>query len=142
MSHYASIVTRTVGVRNTPRELDPNDEGFVYGGPAASCWDALNQICFQLGVPALKNFQWQVEGSQKDIETEYEGIWYNPAEGLQTVSAVLQVLRHSSHMQLTAHFTERFIEEHLEWIVFDLRAYEMILITAREQKDPFRLSIC
>ena len=135
MSQCATIVTKEAGVREIPTELDPEGEGFVYGGETARCWGTLNRIAEQLQLTPLKKFEWY----GKDDDQRDTGPWHDPANGLRTVSGVLRFIRQSTPEQLKPHFNERFIEQNLEWVIFDLRAYEIILRDAKEQSDPFRI---
>ena len=141
MSQYATIVTQKAGSRNLPPELDPKNEGFIYGAASPSCWGALNRICLQLRVPTLTNFEQHYEEYGGDDEPKDAGAWHSPSEGIRTVSALLDFLRTATPMQLKPHFSEKFIQDDLQWIVFDLRAYEIILHEAKEQNDPFQISI-
>src|SRR5262245_52356168 len=123
MSQYANIVTKEAGAHDIPSELDPDGEGFVYGGETPRCWGALNRIAEQLQLTPLKKFEWDGE----DDDEEDTGPWHDPADGLRTVSGVLQFIRQSTPEQLKPHFNERFIQQNLEGVILDLRAYEIIL---------------
>jgi hypothetical protein len=139
MSQDATIVTKEAGAREIPTELDPDGDGFVYGSMTASCWGSLNRIADHLSVTPFKRFEWDGE----DEDDDDTGPWHEPADGLRTVSAVLQFLRQSTPEQLKPYFVnERFIKEGLEGVIFDLRAYEIILREAQDQSDPFRILIC
>jgi hypothetical protein len=144
MSEYANIVTKEAGARELPAELDPKGEGLVYGGSATHCWGALNKIALQIHVAPLQTFEWEetFDESEDEDEPADTGPWHDPADGLRTVSGLLQFLRQGRPDQLKAHFTDEFIQQNLEWVIFDLRAYEMILTEARTQNDPFRVLIC
>lgn len=139
MSQDATIVTKEAGAREIPTELDPDGEGFIYGSMTARCWGSLNRIAEQLQLSPLKKFEWNGE----DDEEEDTGPWHDPADGVRTVSGVLRFIRQSTPEQLKPYFVnERFIEEGLEGVIFDLRAYEIILREAQQQGDPFRILIC
>lgn len=135
MSQYANIVTKEAGAREIPSELDPDGEGFVYGGETARFWGTLNRIAEQLQLTPLKKFEWDGEDNDDEEDT---GPWHDPADGLRTVSGVLQFIRQSTPEQLRPHFKE----QNLEGVIFDLRAYEIILREAKQQADPFRVLIC
>src|SRR4051812_7194775 len=114
MSQDATIVTREAGAREIPTELDPQGEGFVYGSMAARSWGSLNRISEQLQLVPLKKFEWDEE----DDDEEDTAPWHDPADGLRTVSGVLQFLRQSTPEQLKPYFAnESFIKEGLEGVI-------------------------
>ena len=138
MSQHANIVTREAGAHDIPSELDPKGEGFVYGGETPRCWGTLNRIAEQLQLTPLKKFEWDGE----DDEEEDTGPWHDPSDGLRTVSGILEFIGQSTPEQLKPHFSEKFIQQNLKGVIFDLRAYEIILREAQQQDDPFRILIC
>ena len=111
MSEYANIVTKEAGARGMPAELDPKGEGFVYGGSAPRCWGTLNKIAVQIHVAPLETFGWEESYDESEEEPEDNGPWHDPAQGLHTVSGLLQFLRRGPTEQLKAHFTDQFIQQ-------------------------------
>jgi hypothetical protein len=134
MSQYANITTKAGGGQ-LPRELDPDDEGFVYGGAVARVWGALHKLAAQLNVTPLKSFEWQDWENEEDDDA---GPWYDSSEGLRTVTHLLDSLRQNAPQHLGPNLTQ----QDLEAVIWDLRAYELILKEAQTRGDPFRILIC
>jgi len=139
MSQYATITTKS-GACDLPPELDPMDEGLVYGNNVPGPWDSLASIAEELSLTPLTAFESPDE--EGDEEVEDSGVWHDPADGVRTVSGLLQFLRESSPERLKKYFDEQFIAQNLEFVIWDLRAYEVILTKAQQENDPFRIGIC
>jgi hypothetical protein len=128
MSAYATIVTKT-GPKSLPKELDPkNHYGGVYGNSITECWDQLTPFAIQLGVSPLTAF------------TSRQ--WSDPAPALAAVSALIQLLRQTDVARLRGRLNDRVLDHgNLEWVIFDLTAYEAILKKAVADKDTFRFDV-
>ena len=147
MSIYAAIVTVN-GSADLPAELDLNSKGLVYGLNLPHHWEILTWLASELGVKPLNDFVFAdpedldfLEGEAYEVHNERVSTqkeWYEPSEGYETVCAMLQFLRDADRNSINRFFPE----DSIEWIEWDLRAYQLILGKAVEGNEPFRIVIC
>jgi hypothetical protein len=141
MSQYATIATQG-GAGELPPELDPNGEGLIYGCNVSDYWDPLESVAKELGIPSLRTFYFQDPGYFEEMgkPPPAQKEWHKPEDGLATVTALLGFLRQPNQERIRTLGGEDF-HENLEWVIWDLVAYETILKTAVQQSDPFRIEI-
>ena len=144
MAIYAMIETKS-GKGELPSELDPKNEGLVYGLNLGdpSIFSSLNDLARELGVEPLGKFHYEDWDDFDDEELEEfrpknQTEWHKPADGLRAVEALVKLFRKPNRPQLAAAGID---EASIEGVLWDLSAYELILKQAKAEKDPFRITI-
>jgi hypothetical protein len=141
MSIYATIELDESGHQDLPSELDPNNEGFVYGQNIGQCdgLDQLDGIATEGGVEPLSNY---LDDSEMLSEEELEEMGLPPADenwnpiedGLTTFQHLVTKLEKLPAGSLIGRYP-------VESILWDLRAYIAILNNAKSPDELFRLIV-
>lgn len=149
MSSFAEIELENSGLAQLPRELDPTDEGYVYGQSFTRTWEVLDLVAELNGWQPLSSF-YDESDSQKQ--------WHDSAVGLQTVSGLLNkfitiigcgavtFLSNESN-KLDGELHKLRQDEALRnqqlfnYAIWDLRVYELILRLTVENGERFRIIV-
>ena len=130
MSIYATIELSDSGHQRLPRDLDPKNEGLVYGQNLPRMAHELDALAEELGVRPISAFLDDADMIDDDEREELglppaEPKWESVEDGLRTIRALIA--------SLTA---DRRGDEEL----WDLRVSERILSTAKSG-EKFRYNV-
>jgi hypothetical protein len=133
------IVTESGG-GDLPSELDPNDEGLVYGQKLPYVWGELERIAQQLGLTPLGAFAYRDPELFEEMgeEPPEQEEWHEPAEAHKTVTGLLRFFQEADAGRLGEFGLSA--DDH-EDIVWDLSAYEAILRSASKDGDRLRIEV-
>lgn len=145
MSMFA-MIHRQDGENKLPSELDPDGEGVLYGHALAKAWDEVNQIARAIAATSLQKFYY--EESEADYDEElYEQLnmappdikeWSDAGEALKTVKALLDFFRRPDR---ESQSPVNLPPDECDEIVWDLKAYRVILEQASRENQPIRIEI-
>lgn len=129
MSRCLDIVLENTGFCALPAEMDLKGEALMFGGnlPAASL--LLEDIAEDLNITPLSAFMLEENDGGEALETSPE--WYDPNQGLDTVQKLLNYLLAYPEVDKSP--------EGVHWVLWDLRALELILRDAVQTNDRFYL---
>jgi hypothetical protein len=156
------------GAAPIPSEMDPDQQGFVYGEAIFSSLSTVDAIARERGLPPLGGFMFEDamlfadvledaleddEKSRSDEELEQaiaakiqqvsdkpeQDRWYEPADCLATVRKMRVYIHVDNHKEMAERlFKDTQLAIALLW---DLEAYERILAQAQAQNTKFAFSI-
>lgn len=127
MSRELAVILETGGSCNLPPEMDPKDEGLIFGVSLLAANMLLEDVAEDIGVTPLSAFM--KEESYEDEESDDAPVWYDPKQGLETVAKLLSYL--------LAHPEVDKSPEGVYRVLWDLRALELILRDAVNENDRF-----
>jgi hypothetical protein len=156
------------GAASIPPEMDPEDQGFVYGAAIFSSLSTVDSLAREQGLAPLGNFLFEdamffadvledaLEADEKSASNEEleqaiaakiqqvsdkpeQDRWYDPADCLKTVRQLRVYIHVDNHKELEDRiFKDTQLAIALLW---DLEAYERILAQAAAENTRFAFSI-
>ena len=155
MPAATAVRIELLGLAPLPPDLDPDDEGRVYGSAITTCRDALTGVAQRLGVRPLHRFAstesdlWDElaeevmarSEDERDAEAEIQqllnerGDWHDAEDGLHTVRSLIAHFESASPREIVCGAVAAGD------LLFDLRAVELILAAAADRERGFRLAI-
>jgi hypothetical protein len=141
MSVYATIELDRSGPQDIPAQMDPNNEGLVYGQNLGQCggWDELDEIAVAENVRPLTSFIDDSEMLDDDAREEMglppaEENWSAIAEGIETIGALIAALEKRPATATIGQYPA-------EAIIWDLSAAITILNSASPPDERFRFVV-
>ena len=139
MSMYATIELDKSGFQDLPKELDPQDEGLVYGQNLGQCdgWDELDAICTSSGAKAISSYIYSSEIEEEYFEEEMPeelANWSSISDGIKTCEKLVSALESRSSTSGLGRYTA-------EDVLWDLRACLSILTKAEKRNEKFRIDL-
>ncbi len=141
MSIYATIELNASGHQDLPAEMDPKNEGLVYGQNLGQCdgLDELDEIAVAASAKPLTSF---FDDSEMlgDDEREEMGLppaeenWSPIADGIQTIGGLISSLEKMPSDRTIGRYP-------VEAILWDLRAALAILKSAAPPDESFRFFV-
>lgn len=130
MSRELAVILEDGRTCELPAEMDLKNEGLIFGRnlPVASM--LLEDIAEDLNITPLSAFM-KEEDYEEEEEAEASIEWHDPKQGLNTVQKLFSYLL--AHPELDQS------SEGIHWVLWDLRAVELILRDAVEQNVQFYL---
>ncbi|OCQ92876.1 hypothetical protein BCD64_09085 [Nostoc sp. MBR 210] len=126
MSRQLAIIIENEGAMKLPSNMDLKNEGLIFGNNLPVADILLEDIALELGVVPLSAF---IKYEDDDEELQNNLQWYEPHQGLDTVEKLFSYLL--AHPQVDKS------PEGIWWVLWDLRAVELILRKAVERQTRF-----
>ncbi|MBD2594235.1 hypothetical protein H6G74_07815 [Nostoc spongiaeforme FACHB-130] len=126
MSRQLAIIIENEGAIKLPSNMDLKNEGLIFGNNLSVADILLEDIALELGVVPLSAF---IKYEDDDEELQNNLRWYDPQQGLDTVEKLFSYLL--AHPQVDKS------PEGIWWVLWDLRAVELILRKAVERQTRF-----
>lgn len=132
MSRQLAIILEDEGVCSLPSDMDLKNEGLIFGNNLPVADVLLEDIALELGVIPLSAFMKDEEDDEDEVE-ELQGNekWYDPKQGLDTIEKLFSYL--------LAYPQADKSPEGAWWLLWDLRALELILRKAVQKQTRFYL---
>ncbi|MBD2298567.1 hypothetical protein H6G80_17585 [Nostoc sp. FACHB-87] len=132
MSRQLAVILEDEGACSLPPDMDLKNEGLIFGNNLPVADVLLEDIALKLGITPLSAFM-KDEGDDEDEAEELQGNsqWHNPKQGLDTVEKLFSYLL--AHPQVDKS------PEGAWWLLWDLRALELILRKAVQKQTRFYL---
>jgi hypothetical protein len=129
MSRALAVVLEDGRTCELPMEMDLKNEGLIFGSnlPVASM--LLEDIAEDLNITPLSTFIKEEDYEEDEEEAEANIKWHDPKQGLETVQKLFSYLL--AHPELDKS------PEGIHWVLWDLRAIELILRDAVERNTQF-----
>ncbi|MBD2493263.1 hypothetical protein [Nostoc sp. FACHB-280] len=126
MSRQLAIIIENEGAMKLPSNMDLKNEGLIFGNNLPVADILLEDIALELEIVPLSEF---IKHENDDEELQNNLQWYDPQQGLDTVEKLFSYL--------LAHPQADKSPEGIWWVLWDLRAVELILRKAVEKQTRF-----
>lgn len=131
MSYELAVILEDMGHCGLPTEMDLKNEGLIFGSNLPEASMLLEDIAEELNITPLSAFI-----KEEDYEEEEEAAdnteWHDPRQGLETVQTLFSYLIGHPEVDKSS--------EGIHWVLWDLRAIELILRKAVESNTRFYLA--
>ncbi len=131
MSCQLAVILENGGACQLPLEMDLKNEGLIFGNhlPVASM--LLDDVAEDLEIAPLSTFMKEENYDDDEEESDDTIEWHDPKQGLDTVQKLFSCLM--AHPELDKS------PEGVHWVLWDLRAVELILREAVQNNNRFYL---
>lgn len=130
MSRQLAVILEDEGACSLPSDMDLKNEGLIFGNNLPVADVLLEDIALELNITPLSAFM----KDEEDYEDEGEELpcnsqWHDPKQGLDTIEKLFSYL--------LAHPQADKSPEGAWWLLWDLRALELILRKAMQRQTRF-----
>jgi len=132
MSRQLAVILEDEGTCSLPSNMDLKNEGLIFGNNLPVAEVLLEDIALELKITPLSAFMKHEEDYEDENEESQTNLqWHDSQQGLDTVEKLFSYL--------LAHHQVDKSPEGVWWVLWDLRAMELILREAVQRQTRFYL---